>query len=168
VAPRRTSWSGATPNQNGVRQTAPMNDRQASVARLRSRPQPIPLAAAATGLLVGSLSAGLVWLGMAGCDAWRDSPSCGGGLGIGLLTAVVVISLLVGRVLLGFAEVPDALMVSFLGIATAMIDVLMFLIDESFSVWMWLVLPVLTAATFVASAWLVRALGGTAGPDDRG
>jgi hypothetical protein len=155
------------PEPNGVRQTAPMSDRQASAARLRSRPLPIPLAAAATGLLVGSLSTGLVWVGMAGCDVWRDSPSCGGELGLGLLTAVVAISWLVGRLLLGFAEVPDALMVSFLGIAVAMIVVLLFLIDETFSVWMWLVMPLLTAGTFVASAWLVRALGGTTGPDDR-
>jgi hypothetical protein len=144
-----------------------MTDRLASEAKPRSRPLPIPLAAAATGLLVGSLSAGLVWLGMAGCDVWRDSPSCGGGLGFGLLTAVVVISWLIGRVLLGFAEVPDALMVSFLGVAMAMIAVMLFLMDETFSVWMWLVMPILTAATFVASAWLVRALGGTAGPHDQ-
>jgi hypothetical protein len=144
-----------------------MNDRPASGTKLRSRPLPIPLAAGATGLLVGSTAAGLVRLGMAGCDVWRDSPSCGGGLGVGLLTAVVLASWLVGRLLLGFAEVPDALMVSFLGVAIAMIIVMLFLIDETFSVWMWLVIPILTAATFVASAWLVRALGGTAGPDDR-
>jgi hypothetical protein len=144
-----------------------MNDRPASGAKLRSRPLPIPLAAAATGLLVGSASAGLVRLGMAGCDVWRDSPSCGGGLGVGLLTAVVVISWILGRLLLGFAEVPDALMVSFLGVTVAMIVVMLFLIDETFSVWMWLVMPLLTAATFVTSAWLVPALGGTAGPDDR-
>ena len=143
-----------------------MNDRPAALARLRSRPLPMPLATAATGLLVGSLSAGLVWLGMAGCDAWRGSPSCGGGLGVGLLTAVVVISGIAGRLLLGFADVPDASMVSFLGIAIAMIVVLLFLIDETFSVWMWLVIPLLTAATFATSAWLVRALGGTASPDD--
>jgi hypothetical protein len=145
-----------------------MNDRPAGAEKLRSRPLPIPLAAAASGLLVGSVSAGLVWLGMAGCDVWRDSPSCGGGLGVGLLTAAVAMSWIVGRLLLGFADVPDALMVSFLGIAVALIVVMAFLIDETFSVWMWLVMPLLTAATFVASAWLVRALGGTAGPDDRG
>jgi len=58
-------------------------------------------------------------------------------------------------------------MVSFLGVALVMIVVMLFLIDETFSVWMWLVMPVLTAATFVSSAWLVPALGGTAGPDDR-
>jgi hypothetical protein len=144
-----------------------MNDRPPSGPKLRSRPLPIPLAAAATGLLVGSASALLVWLGMTGCDAWRGSPSCGGGLGVGMLTAVVLISWIIGRFLLGFAEVPDALMVSFLGVAVVMIVVMLFLIDETFSVWMWLVMPLLTAATFVTSAWLVRALGGTARPDDR-
>jgi hypothetical protein len=144
-----------------------MNDRPASTARLPSRPLPIPVAATASGLLVGSLSAGLVWLGMAGCDEWRDSPSCGGGLGVGMLAAAVAISWLVGRLLLGFAEVPDALMVSFLGLAMAMIVVMLFLIDETFSIWMWLVMPLLTAATFAGSAWLVRALGGTTMPDDQ-
>lgn len=144
-----------------------MNDQPAGVASLRSRPLPMPLAAAATGLLVGSLSAGLVWLGMAGCDVWRDSPSCGGGLGVGLLTTIVVISWLAGRLLLGFAEVPDALMVSFLAVAMALIVVMLFLIDETFSVWMWLVMPILTAAAFVASAWLVPALGRAEGPGER-
>lgn len=144
-----------------------MNDQPAGVARLRSRPLPMPLAAVATGLLVGSLSAGLVWLGMAGCDVWRDSPSCGGGLGVGLLTAVVVISWLAGRLLLGFAEVPDAPMVSFLAVAMGLIVVMLFLIDETFSVWMWLVMPILTAAAFVASAWLVPALGRAEGRGER-
>jgi hypothetical protein len=131
--------------------------------QLGSRPVPAPLAAAATGLIVGPTSAALVWLGMAGCEAWRDSPSCGGGLGLGMLVAVVAIAWLVGRLLLGFAEVPDALMVSFIGVSVAMIVVMLLLIDETFSVWMWLVMPVLTAATFAGSAWLVRALGGTTG-----
>lgn len=122
---------------------------------------PPPVAAAATGVLVGWVAAGLVWLGMAGCDAWRDSPSCGGGVGLTMVVAVLVIAWIVGRMLLGFAEVPDALMVSFLGIGVAMITVLLFLIDDTFSVWMWLVMPVLTAATFTLSAWLVPAMGGT-------
>jgi hypothetical protein len=147
--------------EHPIRQTAPMNDRPSSRLQLRTRPLPVPVAAAATGLLVGSTSALLVWLGMAGCEAWRDSPSCGGGLGLGMLVAVVAIAWIVGRLLLGFADVPDALMVSFLGVAVAMIVVMLFLIDETFSVWMWLVMPLLSAATFAGSAWLVRALGGT-------
>jgi hypothetical protein len=145
-----------------------MNDRSPSVPKLGSRPLPAPVAAAATGLLVGSTSAILVWLGMAGCEAWRDSPSCGGGLGFGMLVAIVVIAWIVGRLLLGFAEVPDASMVSFLGVAAAMIFVMLFLIDETFSVWMWLVMPVLSAATFAGSAWLVRRLGGTSGDRPEG
>jgi hypothetical protein len=125
----------------------------------------MPAAAAATGLLVGSVSAALVWLGMAGCDVWRDTPSCGGGVGFGMLVAVFVISWIVGRLLLGFAGVPDGLLVSFLGVGLAMIVVMLFLIDETFSVWMWLVMPLLTAVTFTGSFWLVRAADKAA--DDR-
>lgn len=140
-----------------------MNDRPSTQRKptLGSRPVPMPVAAAAAGLLVGWTAAGLVWLGMAGCDAWRDSPSCGGGVGYGMLAAVFVLSWLVGRLLLGFAGVGDALMVSFLGVAVALIAVMLFLIDETFSVWMWLVMPVLTAITFTFSAWFVPAAGGT-------
>jgi hypothetical protein len=140
-----------------------MNDRAQARVGLGSRPLPMPAAAAATGLLVGSVSAALVWLGMAGCDLWRDTPSCGGGLGFGMLVAVFVISWIAGRLLLGFAGVPDGLLVSFLGVGLAMIVVMLFLIDETFSVWMWLVLPLLTAATFAGSFWLVRAADGAAG-----
>lgn len=117
----------------------------------------MPAAAAATGLLVGSVSAGLVWLGMTGCDVWRDTPSCGGGIGFGMLVTVFVISWIAGRLLLGFAGVPDGLLVSFLGVGLAMIVVMLFLIDETFSVWMWLVMPMITGATFAGSFWLVRA-----------
>jgi hypothetical protein len=145
-----------------------MNARPTSRPQLGSRPLPTPVAAAATGLLVGSTSAALVWLGMAGCEAWRDSPSCGGGLGFGMLVSVVAIAWIVGRLLLGFAEVPDALMVSFLGVAIAMIVVMLVLIDDTFSVWMWLVMPVLSAATFAGSVWLVRTLGGAAGDRPEG
>jgi hypothetical protein len=145
-----------------------MNDRPSSRPSLRTRPVPAPAAAAATGLLVGSTSAGLVRLGMAGCEQWRYSPSCGGGLGLGMLLGVVAVAWIVGRLLLGFAGVPDALMVSFLGVGLSMIIVLLFLVDESFSVWMWLVMPILTAGTFAGSAWLVRAAGGTAGERPEG
>lgn len=140
-----------------------MNDRVPTLVSLGSRRLPIPAVAAAAGLLVGFMSAALVWLGMAGCDVWRDSPSCGGGLGIGMLATVVLVSWIVGRLLLGFAGVTDTWMVSFLGVGLAMIVVLLFLVDETFSAWMWLVMPVLTAATFAGSVWLVRAAGGTTG-----
>jgi hypothetical protein len=129
--------------------------------KLGSRPVPVPMAAAGAGLLVGWVTAGLVWLGMAGCDAWRDTPSCGGAVGYAMVLTVLVLAWIAGRLLLGFAAVPDALMVSFLGVGIAMITVLLFLIDDTFSVWMWLVMPVLTAVTFTLSAWFVPAAGGT-------
>jgi hypothetical protein len=140
-----------------------MNDRAPTLVSLGSRRLPTPAVAAAAGLLVGSTSAALVWLGMAGCDASRGSPSCGGGLGVGMLATVVLISWIVGRLLLGFAAVADAAMASFLGVGLAMIVVLLFLVGETFSVWMWVVLPLLTAATFAGSVWLVHAAGGTTG-----
>ena len=139
-----------------------MNDRPPTTPKLGSRPVPAPVLAAATGLLVGWAAAALVWVGMAGCEAWRDTPSCGGGVGFGMLAAVFVISWIAGRLLLGFAGVPDALLTSFLGIAIALIAVMLFLIDETFSVWMWLVMPVVMAITFAFSTWLVRALSDTA------
>ena len=138
-----------------------MNDRVPTLVSLGSRRLPIPAVAAAAGLLVGFTSAALVRLGMAGCDAWRGSPSCGGGLGFGMLATVVLVSWIVGRLLLGFAGVEDSWMVSFLGVGLAMIVVLLFLVDDTFSAWMWLVIPALTAATFAGSVWLVRAAGGT-------
>ena len=140
-----------------------MNDRAPTLVSLGSRRVPPPAVAAAAGLLVGSTSAALVWIGMAGCDAWRGSPSCGGGLGVGMLAAVVLISWIVGRLLLGFADVTDAAMASFLGVGLAMIVVLLFLVGETFSVWIWVVLPLLTAATFATSVRLVHAAGGTTG-----
>lgn len=103
--------------------------------------------AAAAGMLVGVSAVVLVALGMRACDVIRDSPSCGGP-GLLMLIAIVVALIAIGRALLGFVRVPDPFTVSFLGVVVALVIVLAGFVEQTFSAWMWLVMPLLGAATF--------------------
>lgn len=129
---------------------------------LRRPALPAPVVAAATGLLVGVATVGMVGLGEVGCNALRGTPSCGGP-GLLMLVATVVLAVVAGRFLLAFGEVPDAATVSFLAVALVLIVVLLFFVDLTFSPWIWLVLPVLGAVSFPVAAYVVARAGGTGG-----
>lgn len=114
----------------------------------RPRPTVAPwLTGIAAGLLVGLLSVALVALAMAGFEAVRGTSS-GGGPGFLVLVAIVALAAVVGRFLLAFGGVPYPGMTSFLGLCAVLVMVLLFLMGEVFSVWMWLVIPVLAAIMF--------------------
>jgi hypothetical protein len=114
---------------------------------VQAPPLPPLAGAAASGVLVGVASVVLVALGMQACEALRDSPSCGGP-GLVMLVVVVVALVALGRALLAFVRVPDPLLVSFLGVVLSLVVVLAGFVEQTFSVWMWLVMPALAAATF--------------------
>ncbi|MGH3447634.1 MAG: hypothetical protein ACRDQA_06785 [Nocardioidaceae bacterium] len=125
--------------------------------------------ATVAGIFSGLLAVGLVWAGLHGCDAVRGRPSCGG-WGIGMLVIIVVVMLLVGAMVGKVLQVPDAGVVAFFGVTLALILMLLFAVDHAFSIWMVVVLPLVTAACFAAASVLTRALEGSQEPgyvDDR-
>jgi hypothetical protein len=65
-----------------------------------------------------------------------------------MLIAIVVALIAIGRALLRFVRVPDPVTVSFLGVVVALVIVLAGFVEQTFSAWMWLVMPLLGAATF--------------------
>jgi len=120
----------------------------------RSGPRlPPRLAAVLTGLLVGLAGAGLVFGGFRGCEVVRGTDSCGtpGGL---LLVAIVIVMVLIGSVLLAWLRVSDARGTSFLGVGITCVVAMVALLETLFSTWMFVVVPLVSAAAFLLAEWV--------------
>ncbi len=126
---------------------------------------PLWVGATATGIVAGVATVILVSLGLVGCDAVRGAPSCGG---VGYpLVLLVAVGVGVGAMfLLRLVGVAGAGATAFIGVCLMFIAVLALFVDETFSYWMWGVMPLVGAMCFVASAYLVRA-GESAGQAGR-
>lgn len=111
-------------------------------------------AALVTGLVVGAVLVGLTWAGMRGCEAARGTSSCGTGPGMLGLIAILVLAVVVGSVLLRGFGVPDPGATSFLAVGLTGAIALLFLVDVLDTWPMLIVIPAVTAATFLLSWWV--------------
>jgi hypothetical protein len=121
----------------------------------RTRPVlPGWLAAALTGLLVGAAGAAGTYGAMAGCEVVRGVSTCGGAPGFFILVAIVALMVLLGAGLLKAFRVKDAGSTSFLAVGIVTVLVMLLLLDAIFSVWMFAVIPTLTAAAYLLAHWV--------------
>ncbi|HEX5772565.1 MAG TPA: hypothetical protein VFY11_16500 [Nocardioidaceae bacterium] len=121
----------------------------------RTRPVlPGWLAAALTGLLVGAAGAAGTYGAMAGCEVVRGVSTCGGAPGFFILVAIVALMVLLGAGLLKAFRVKDAGSTSFLAVGIVTVLVMLLLLDAIFSVWMFAVIPALTAAAYLLAHWV--------------
>jgi hypothetical protein len=111
------------------------------------------IAGAVCGLIAVVLSVGAE----RGCESVRGVGSCGG-IGLVALLVILAVEVLVGAVILKAFQVSDATGTSFLGVGIVAVLALVFFLGSLESGWMFLVLPVLTAASFAASNWVTAAL----------
>jgi len=123
---------------------------EADEGRFDAPPLPPVLVLAVVGLLCGFAVVALVWLSERGCDRVRDTPNCGA-LGLPLLVLTVVVSIVLGALALGRLAMPHPKLVAFLGVTFMLLIVVGFLSDDLFSTWSLLVVPVLTAITFLVA-----------------
>src|SRR5262245_46715744 len=123
----------------------------------RSLRLPYVLTAAAVGLLVAVLTQVLVVGGEQACEVVRGTSSCGAAGGF-MLLAIGLLVVIAGARMLRTLAVPEPVITSVLGIALVTIVVLAVLIDVIFSVWMWVVLPLLAAVLYGFSAWAAKRL----------
>jgi len=123
--------------------------KPARPARERSR----WIGAALIGLLSGIALVGLINATLRACDAAQGTSSCGGP---GLFVLLVILALItVGATrLLRMWGFSDGGTVAFLGMALTAIVALVFLTGQLLSVAMVLVIPVVTALTFIVGEWL--------------
>jgi hypothetical protein len=116
---------------------------------------PYLLTAAAVGLLMAVLAQLLVIGGQQACEVVRGTSSCGSAGGF-MLLAIGLLLVLAGTRLLRALAVPDPVITSVLGVALVTIVVLAVLIDVIFSIWMWVVLPLVAAVAYGFSAWAAK------------
>lgn len=122
--------------------------------RARSRPvMPPGVAAVVTGVLVGLFGALLTYGSLLGCDAVRGTKSCGGP-GLLLLLVIVVLMVIVGALLLKMFKVSEPRGTSFLAVGLTAVVVLVTLMEELFSTWMFVAVPLISAAAFLVAQWV--------------
>lgn len=112
------------------------------------------VAAAITGLVVGMAGSLATYGAMAGCEVVRGVSSCGGAPGFFILVAILTLMVLLGALALRALQVSDPGSTSFLAVGVVTVVAMLVLIDVIFSPWMFLVVPVLTALSFVLSHWV--------------
>lgn len=154
-----TSAVGTTKQARAVRETAPAESSAPVEPARERRPEGTPLlagrpAALVTGLLVGGFLVAAVWLGFRGCEAVRGTSSCGTGPGMAALVGIFVLAVVAGRYLLAAFQVPDPSATSFLAVGLTGVIALLFLVDVLDTRPMAIVIPVITAATFLLSWWV--------------
>ena len=120
----------------------------ADEGRYDAPPLPPLLILAVVGLLAGFVTVAFVWLSERGCDQVRDSPNCGAA-GFPLLLLAVVVTVVLAALALTRLAMPNPKLVAFLGVGFMLLIVLGFLSDDLFSTWTLVVVPVLTAVTFL-------------------
>jgi hypothetical protein len=112
------------------------------------------LAAILTGTLSG-LAAVLLAFGAArGCEQVRSTDSCGGGLGLLAIVAILALEVVIGANLLKAWQISDPFSTSFLGVGLVATIAMLFFLHDLNSPWMFLVIPVMSAATFALSWWV--------------
>lgn len=132
------------------RRRAPRERRPVTLPRINPR-----VAALVTGLLVGLVGVLLSFGASQGCEAVRGVGSCGGA-GLFALLAVLAIEVVLGAILLKAWGIVDPTSTSFLGVGLVAVLALLFFLSSLDSVWMLLVIPLLTAIMFLVSWWVTE------------
>ncbi len=115
------------------------------------------IATVVTGALVGLIGVVLAYLTGRGCEQVRGVASCGG-LGLFALLVILAVMVALGAAMLKAWRVYDPVSTSFLGVGLIAVVVLLFLLSSLESVWMLLVIPVLSGFTFLLSRWVTETL----------
>lgn len=130
---------------------------EADEGRYDAPPLPPVLILAVVGILTGFAMVAVVWLSERGCDRFRGTSTCGP-FGFPLLILAVVMAVVLGRLMLAKLAMPHAALVAFLSVAFMLLIVVGFLSDQLFSTWTLLVVPALTAMTFLLAHLIARLL----------
>ena len=172
AAPEPVPSSASAPEPGPTLGAALFTDERVAEQRpaRRGRPRPalprlgpVP-AALVTGLLVGVITVGLVWVSQRLCELLRGTPSCGNA-GFLLLLAVLVLAGLLGGSLLKAFGVDDGGSTSFLAMGLVAVVLMLVLADQLFAWWMVLVVPAVAMLAYVVSQRVTTAMVEPGGPE---
>ncbi len=116
------------------------------------------IAVAVTGAVVGLAGVVLAYAAGRGCEAVRGVGSCGGGVGVVALLAVLTLMVALGAGLLTAWRIPNSTSTSLLAVGLVAVAAMLFFLGALESAWMLLVVPVLTALAFLGSWWVSEVL----------
>jgi hypothetical protein len=122
--------------------------------RLTLSALPGPVAAALTGLAVGATGSFVTYGAMAGCEVVRGVSSCGGAAGLFVLVAILGLMVVLGAALLSTLGVSDGTSTSMLAVGLVAVVTMLVLVDVVSSPWMFLVVPALGVAAYLAARWV--------------
>lgn len=111
------------------------------------------IAAMLTGAIVGLVGVALSFIATRSCEAVRGTGSCGG-TGLFLLIAILAIMVLLGAALLKAWELSDPNSNSFLAVGLVAVLAMLFFLPVIDSLWMVLVIPIVSALTYLLSWWV--------------
>lgn len=114
---------------------------------------PTMTASAITGVVIGLLACVGTYLGLNGCEAIKNTDSCGGP-GLLLVLAILAIMVVAGTYLLKLFAVRDAGSVSFMAVGMLSMLVLAILIPWIFEWFMLIVVPVLGAGCYMLAHYV--------------
>ena len=143
----------AMPPAAPVEQPEPVAEEAPARARPTLPPLPARVAVVVTGVVVGLFGSLLTFLSLRGCETIRGTDSCGGP-GFFLLVAILILMVLLGSVLLGLWGISDPRSSSFLAVGVLCVVMLVTLMEQLFSPWMFLVVPIVSAAAYLLSHWV--------------
>lgn len=118
---------------------------------------PARIATVVTGAVVGAVGVALTYLSLQGCNAVRGTKSCGGAPGLLLLIVILALMALLGGVLLALWAVPEPRSTSFLGVGVLAVVVLLGVLPQEYSGLMFLVVPLIGAASYLLARWVTTA-----------
>jgi hypothetical protein len=160
AGPAATAPSPAPPEPETLPEPAPepVPQPEPAVRQPFALPSlPARVAVILTGAVVGVVGVALTDLSLQGCDAVRGTKSCGGGPGLLLLIVILVLMALLGGVLLALWDVSEPRGTSLLGVGVLAVVVLLGALPQEYSVWMFLVVPLICAASYLLAHWVTTA-----------
>jgi hypothetical protein len=141
------------PKRRAVRPAKPPRPARPARAARTGPLVPVPVAAVLTGLLVGLTGTALTYVSLRGCEMLKGTESCGAP-GLGLLVVIVVLMMLGGALVLKLLGVSDPRGTSFLAIGLMCVVVLVTLMEDLFSAWMFIAVPLICAASYAVAHWV--------------
>ena len=146
----------AEPKRRATRGTRVAKAPKPARAARAARTTPLvsaQVAAVLTGLVVGLLGTALTYVSLRGCEMLKGTESCGGP-GLGVLVAIVVLMVIGGALLLKLLGVSDPRGTSFLAVGLMSVIVLVTLMENLFSAWMFVAIPLVCAVSFAVAHWV--------------
>jgi hypothetical protein len=103
--------------------------------------------------VVGLLGTALTYASLRGCEMLKGTESCGGS-GLGVLVAILVLMVIGGAVMLKLLGISDPRATSFLAVGLMSVIVLVTLMENLFSAWMFVAIPLVCAVSYAAALWV--------------